>query len=236
LGKKRFPSWLIFAKQLIEFHSTAMTTTLIIRLCTVALIVVGAILGWQAIDEEDMGMRFIYMIVVGVIGGLAAVKYIIPWIGDAMGTFFFSSGEEVAMDDSKKAVAKLAQGDYEGAIAEYEKIARKKPEDSFPIAEIAKIYSESMGDPSRALAFLAERLEGQEWDEDTAAFLMFRMADIQSEKLKDYQAAHELLEEVIANFPNTRHSANAHHKQNEVDQAQFKALAEQRLKNSAQKT
>jgi uncharacterized membrane protein YeaQ/YmgE (transglycosylase-associated protein family) len=232
---KRFPSCRIFDKRLVETLPNDMTTTLIIRLCTVALIILGAVLGWQAIDKEDMGMRFIYMIVVGVIGGLAGVKYIIPWIGDAMGTFFFSSGEEVVMDDSMKAVAKLAQGDYEGAIAEYEKIAREKPEDSFPVAEIAKIYSDKMDDPSRALAFLAQRLEAKAWEPDAAAFLMFRMVDIQSEKLKDYQAAHDLLEQVIATFPNTRHSANAHHKLNEVDQAQFKALAEQRLKNSAQK-
>jgi uncharacterized membrane protein YeaQ/YmgE (transglycosylase-associated protein family) len=125
--KKRFPSSRIFDKRLADTPPIAMTTTLIIRLCAIALIILGAVLGWQAIDKEDMGMRFIYMIVVGVVGGLAGVKYIIPWIGDAMGTFFFSSGEEVAVDDSMKAVAKLAQGDYEGAIAEYEKIAREKP-------------------------------------------------------------------------------------------------------------
>ena len=95
------------------------------------------------------------MITVGVIAGLAAVKYLIPWIGDAMGTFFFSSGEQIVMDDNMKAVAKLAQGDYEGAIAEYEKIAKEKPDDSFPVAEIAKIYSEKMGDPRRALTFLS---------------------------------------------------------------------------------
>lgn len=211
-----------------------MTTTLIIRLCAVALFVLGVIIGWQAIDKEDTGMQFVYMIVVGVIGGLAGVKYIIPWIGDAMGTFFFSSGEEVTMDDSMKAVAKLAQGDYHGAVAEYEKIAKEKPEDSFPVAEIAKIYSDKMDDPLRALAFLAQRLEAKEWEQDAAAFLMFRMVEIQIEKLKDYQAAHDLLEQVITNFPNTRHSANAHHRLNEVEQIQFKAVSEQRLKNSAQ--
>ena len=132
-----------------------MTTNILIRLCLVALIILGAVLGWQALDKDNPGTQFIYMITVGVIAGLAAVKYLIPWIGDAMGTFFFSSGEQIVMDDNMKAVAKLAQGDYEGAIAEYEKIAKEKPDDSFPVAEIAKIYSEKMGDPRRALTFLS---------------------------------------------------------------------------------
>jgi tetratricopeptide (TPR) repeat protein len=211
-----------------------MATSLIIRICTVALIIMGVIIGWQAIDKDNPGTQLIYMIVVGVIGGLAGVKYLIPWIGDTLGTFFFSSGEQVVMDDSMKAVAKLAQGDYQGAITEYEKISKEKPDDSFPVAEIAKIYSDKMGDPQRALSFLQERLEAKAWEEDSAAFLMFRMVDIHADKLKDYQAAHDLLEQVIANFPNTRHSANAHHKLNEVQQAQFKAITEQRLKQSAQ--
>lgn len=211
-----------------------MVTSVIIRLCTVALIILAVVIGWQAIDKDNPGTQLIYMIVVGVIGGLAGVKYFIPWIGDALGTFFFSSGERIVMDDNTKAAAKLAQGDYQGAIAEYERISKEKPEDSFPVAEIAKIYSDKMGDPRRALAFLQEHLEGREWDQDAAAFLMFRMIDLHSEKLKDYQAAHDLLDQVIANFPNTRHSANAHHKLHEVEQAQFEAITEQRLKQSAQ--
>lgn len=211
-----------------------MSSNILIRLCLVALIIIGAILGWQAIDKEDTGTQFIYMIVVGIVGGLAGVKYLIPWIGDAMGTFIFSSGEQITMDDNMKAVAKLAQGDFEGAVAEYEKIAVEKPDDSFPVAEIAKIYSEKMNDPKRALAFLQGRLEGKDWEQDAAAFLMFRMVDIQTEKLKDLQAAHDLLEEVVANFPNTRHSANARHKLNEVEQAQYKIIMDQRLKSGAQ--
>lgn len=208
--------------------------TNIIRLCVVALFILAVVIGWHSINKENPGVPFIYMIVVGVIAGLAGVKYVIPWIGDAIGTFFFSSGEKIVMDDNMKAAAKLAQGDYEGAIAEYEKLAREKPEDAFPLAEIAKIYSDKMDDPRRAISFLQERLESKEWEPDAGAFLMFRMVDLYADRLKDYREAHELLDEVIANFPNTRHSANAHHKLREVDEAQFKVIAEQRLKGGAQ--
>ncbi|MBX7208961.1 MAG: tetratricopeptide repeat protein [Verrucomicrobiaceae bacterium] len=207
-----------------------MNTNLIIRICVVALVILGVIMGWNAIDKENPGMQLIYMIIVGVFGGLAGVKYVIPWIGDAMGTFFFSSGEQVQMDEGMKAVAKLAQGDYDGAIREYEKIARDKPEDAFPVAEIAKICSEKLDDPRRALAFLQSSLESKQWEQDAAAFLMFRMADLHAEKLDDHQAARGVLEQVIGTFPNTRHSANAHHKLREVEQAQFKAAMDQRLK------
>lgn len=211
-----------------------MVTSVIIRLCVVALIILAIVIGWQSIDKDNPGTQLIYMIVVGVIGGLAGVKYLIPWIGDTLGTFFFSSGEKIVMDDNAKAAARLAQGDYEGAIAEYEKIAKEKPDDFFPVAEIAKIHADKLGDPRKALAFLQQRLESQGWPEDAAAFLMFRMVDLYADRLKDYQAAHDLLEQVISSFPNTRHSANAHHKLHEVEQAQFKAISEQRLKQGAQ--
>lgn len=208
--------------------------TNIIRLCVVALFIIAVVIGWHSINKDNPGVPFIYMIVVGVIAGLVGVKYLIPWIGDVVGTFFFSSGEKIVMDDNMKAAAKLAQGDYEGAIAEYEKLARDKPEDAFPLAEIAKIYSDKMDDPRRAISFLHERLESKEWEPDAGAFLMFRIVDLYADRLKDYREAHELLDEVIANFPNTRHSANAHHKLREVDEAQFKAIAEQRLKGGTQ--
>jgi outer membrane protein assembly factor BamD (BamD/ComL family) len=61
---------------------------------------------------------------------------------------------------------------------------------------------------------------------------MFRLAEIQQDKRKDLPAAQDVLEQIIANFPNTKHSANAHHKLQEVQQQQFKELAAQRLRNS----
>jgi len=80
---------------------------------------------------------------------------------------------------------------------------------------------------------LQQHLESRAWPVDDAAFLMFRMAEIYTDRMHDFDAAHALLEEVIANFPNTRHSANAHHRINEVDQAKFKQVMEQRLKGGA---
>jgi hypothetical protein len=211
-----------------------MSTDLIIRLCVLGLVILAAVLGWSWIDKEDMGSLFVYIIIVGVIGGLVGVKYIVPWIGDVIGTVVYSSGEEVKMDDSVKAIAKIAQGDYAGAISEYEKISAAKPEDTFPIAEIAKIYSDKLGEPGKALTYLQGKIENQNWEPDSAAFLMFRLAEIQQDKCKDLPAAQGVLEQIIAHFPNTKHSANANHKLQEVQQQQFRELAAQRLKQSSQ--
>jgi tetratricopeptide (TPR) repeat protein len=209
-----------------------MSSDLVIRLCVLGLAILAAVLGWNSIDKDDMGSLFIYIILVGVIGGLAGVKYLIPWIADTIGTVVYSSGEEVKMDDSVKAIAKIAQGDYAGAISEYEKISASKPDDTFPIAEIAKIYADKLGDPEKARIYLQAKIENQNWEPDSVAFLMFRLAEIQQDKRKDLPAAQDVLEQIIANFPNTKHSANAHHKLQEVQQQQFKELAAQRLRNS----
>lgn len=211
-----------------------MNTGLIIRACLLGLVVLLLMLAWHFVKQADDGVKLIFFILVGAGGGLWAIKFFIPWVGEVLGTFFYSSGEEIQLDDKLKAAAKVAQGDYEGAIAEYEKLAKSNPEDPHPVAEIAKIHSERFHDPAAALQVLERHLQGHEWPVDDAAFLMFRMADIYSEKLNNFDGARQILEEVVANFPNTRHSANAHHRINEVDQAQFKETMEQRLKGGGQ--
>lgn len=184
--------------------------------------------------KDDPGMLLVYFIAIGAIGGFFVVKFVLPWFGDAVSTAILSSGEEVKIDESMKAAAKLAQGDYEGAITEYEKALRENPAQSFPVGEIAKICAEKLHDPQRALQVLEQHLDAREWTEDDAAFLRFRIIDLHVVHLKDFDTAHALLEKVIADFPNTRHSANAHHKLGEVEQAQYKHMMEQRQKASSQ--
>lgn len=108
---------------------------------------------------------------------------------------------------------------------------RNEPDKPFPIGEMARIYAEKLKDPQKALAVLQKHLNSHAWPEDDSAFLMFRMVDIQVEALGDLEGARERLQQIIGAFPNTRHSANAHHKMNEVEQQQFKLTMEQRLKS-----
>ncbi|MCB1210091.1 MAG: tetratricopeptide repeat protein, partial [Verrucomicrobiales bacterium] len=208
-----------------------MNTSLIIRLCIIGLVILLLMIAWDQLKNANPGMLFIGFIALGTVAGILGVKFLIPWIGDAVGTFFYSSGEEVQMEGSMKAVAKVAQGDYEGAIEEYEEMVRNEPDKPFPIAEMGKIYAEKLKDPQKALAVIQKHLNSREWPGDDAAFLMFRMVDIQLDSLGDFEAARDRLQQIIGAFPNTRHSANAHHRMNEVEQQQFKMAMEQRLKS-----
>ncbi len=204
--------------------------TLIIRVCLILLGVLLLMLLWNMAKNAGDGMKLVFVIVVGVIGGILVVKFVIPWIGDAMGESLYSSGEKSEQDEMTKAAACISQGDYEGAIRHYEKMLEDKPDDPFPVAEISKVYAERLHDNAAALRVLEEHLQSKDWPVDDAAFIMFRIADVHLKHSHDFEAARDMLEQVIGNFPNTRHSANAHHKMSEIEQAQYKLLMELRAK------
>ncbi|TDU81599.1 hypothetical protein EI77_00909 [Prosthecobacter fusiformis] len=206
-----------------------MNRTLIIRLGLIALFILLIRIGWEKVKGDD-GLALVFFVAIGFILGLVVVFYALPWFGDLIGTIVYSSGEKVQVNEGLKAAAKLAQGDYEGAIAEHEKALAADPSQSFPIAEIAKICADRLKDPVRAMGILKQHLAAREWPEDDATFLRFRIVDLQLAHFHDFAAARSLLEGIIADFPNTRHSANARHKLNELEQAEYKSIVEQRAK------
>ncbi|HEY1082646.1 MAG TPA: hypothetical protein VGE29_10310 [Prosthecobacter sp.] len=209
-----------------------MNRTLIIRLGAALLFLVLAKVAWDRMMRADDGMKLVYFIALGAGVGFLFVKYVLPWFGDKVGTLVFSSGEEVRQDAGLRAAAKLAQGDYEGAIAEHEKTLAKDPAQTFPAAEIAKICAEKLHDPQRSLQVLLKHQASRAWAEDDAAFLRFRIAELHATHLHDLASARSVLEQIIADFPNTRHSANANHKVHELEQAEYKQMMEQRTRKS----
>ena len=108
------------------------------------------------------------------------------------------------------------QGDYEGAIKAYKAIAQDDPDNRFPIFEIAKIHHEHLRDIDSAIKTFEDSLANKEWAENDAAAMMFRLQQIYLEDKQDEEQATKLLEMVIEKFPETRHSANAHHRLNEL--------------------
>ncbi len=204
-----------------------MMRVLLLRLGLLLAVILLALFGWRQV-RDDVGMTFVYFIALGAIGGFLAVKYFIPWLGDAIGTALFSSGEQVGDNPALKAAAKLAQGDYEGAIAEHEKNFAHDPTQVFPIGEIAKICADKLHDPARALHVLSSHLQARNWPEDDAAFLRFRMVDIEIDHRRDFAAARALLEKIVLDFPDSRHRANAHHRLNELEQLEFKEALDRR--------
>jgi TolA-binding protein len=58
-------------------------------------------------------------------------------------------------------------------------------------------------------------LESQEWQINDAAYLLFRLAELYEQDRHDRTTAAAIMQQVISEFPETRHSANARHKLHE---------------------
>jgi len=174
---------------------------------------------WKAWGENDqVGMQFIALMGITVVVGFFAVIFVLPAAGEIIGAWFYSAPEKFEPDAFSKAAVKVTQGEYEEAIIAYAKIAIDEPENRFPIVEIAKIQRDHLDDVDAAIATLETAIEGKEWEIDDSAFLIFRLEDIYLQDKEDIERSKELLELVIERFPESRHSANAHHRLNEINQ------------------
>lgn len=109
----------------------------------------------------------------------------------------------------------LAQGDYEGAIAAFRQAAAADPLNRLPWVEITKIYKDNLGDSAAAIQTVRHALESQEWEVNDAAYLLFRLAELYDELEGNRVSAMAIMQQVIDQFPGTRHSANASYKLHE---------------------
>ena len=90
--------------------------------------------------------------------------------------------------------------------------AAADPLNRLPWVEISKIQLDELEDPAASVQTLRTAIEGQEWEENDAAYLMFRLAEIYNEHMSDRNSAASIMQQVIDQFPESRHSANARHK------------------------
>jgi tetratricopeptide (TPR) repeat protein len=141
--------------------------------------------------------------------GIVFVTQVLPIIAHKMTHAVYDSGEEVEQDAFHDARVLMAQGEWEGAIEAFRIAAGEEPHNRMPYIEIAKIQKMHLEDPAAAITTLREAIEGQEWQENDAAFLMFRLAELYDEDGGDRESAVSILEQVMEQFPGTRHSANA---------------------------
>ncbi|MEP2776934.1 MAG: tetratricopeptide repeat protein [Luteolibacter sp.] len=147
--------------------------------------------------------------------GIVVVTWLLPMFAQKLTHAVYDSGEAIEVDPFHQARVLMAQGEWEGAIASFREGAEADPLNRMPYVEIAKIQRINMEDPAAAVVTLREAIEGQEWQENDAAFLMFRLAEIYDEDVADRAAAVMILEQVMEQFPDTRHSANARTKLHE---------------------
>ena len=165
-------------------------------------------------NDRTMSGILLAFLSAGLIG-IVVVSEVLPMLAHRVTHAVYDSGEEVEADPMHDARSKVAQGDWEGAVEAFRQAAAVDPLNRLPWVEIAKIQLEQLEDPHAAVQTLRQAIEGQEWQENDAAYLMFRLAGIYDEHLGDRASAATTMQQVMEQFPETRHSANARHKLHE---------------------
>ena len=200
--------------------SNTKIITLNLLIALVAIYCWWMFTNWATWDQEsEVGLQFVSVMGLTVLGGILFVLFVLPRIGESIGAFFYSAPAKIEPDAFTKAAAKVTQGDYEGAIEAYREIALDEPDNRFPVIEIAKIQQDHLDNVDAAITTLEGAVESKEWPINDATFFIFRIQDLYLNEKNDEARAKELLKLVIEKFPDTRHSANAHHKLNEINQA-----------------
>jgi tetratricopeptide (TPR) repeat protein len=146
--------------------------------------------------------------------GVLFVVFVLPAWAQRMTHSVYDSGEEVEETALHEARSLIAQGDYENAIEAFKRAAAEEPLNRVPWVEISKIQKQQFHDTPAAIQTLRTAVEGQEWEINDAAFFLFRLAELYDE-VQDRSTAVVMLRQVIDQFPDTRHSANARHKLHE---------------------
>ncbi len=147
--------------------------------------------------------------------GVFFVFQILPSIAQRVTHAVYDSAEMMEHDVMHDARSLLAQGDYEGAITAFKKAAEADPMNRLPWVEISKIYKDYLNDPDAAVQTIRHALERQAWEPNDAAYFLFRLAELYDSLQGDRASAVAIMQQVVEQFPNTRHSANASHKLHE---------------------
>lgn len=189
-------------------------------------------LNYKQWDETSQTVASLFMFVLlGLAGGLLTFMYILPALSQRLSESMYAAGGEIEPDENSRAIAKIMQGDYEGAIEEYKIVAADKPGDTHPVWEVAKLYADRLENPDSAISYLGGALLNGDWEQEGASFLINRLADLNIEHRSDYAAARTLLQRIVATMPETRYSANASNRMKKIEEEEARTrLAAQRKK------
>jgi tetratricopeptide (TPR) repeat protein len=168
-------------------------------------------------DTSRVIVLFGGTIIDGAVIAVLLTTLIIPAVGTKIGSFFYNPDQKIEHDPHADAIARVLQGDFEGAIEDYEEIFRKDPADTLALSEIARICCRDLGDTARAATVIERALE-DEWTHEQGSFLANRLADIYLLQ-NDPMRARQVLVEIAQNLDGTKYAANALHRLHEVDRA-----------------
>jgi len=184
----------------------------------------------QGLEGQRLFMGILLTFFCAGVVGIFFVSYLLPFFAQRITHAVYDSAEMVEKDVMHDARSLLAQGNYEGAIMAFQQAAAADPLNRLPWVEIAKIYKDNLGNPGAAIDTIRHALESQAWEVNDAAYFLFRLAELYDEVEGDRATAGAILNQVIEQFPGTRHSANASHKLHEwavqAEEAGYVAQAE----------
>lgn len=175
----------------------------------------------QAVENPDHSkimVAFAGIILVALVTGCIVALSVIPALGDWVAGLLVSPTEEIAHDPHTDAQARIAQGDYEGAIAVFLGIYGHDPSDVHALSEAGRLYVEKFHDPERAAGLFEDALQGERTHEEVA-FLANRLVDIYWLQQNDAERSCALLAQIVESLPGTKHSANAQHRIHEIERA-----------------
>jgi hypothetical protein len=175
-------------------------------------------------DQQNGILIILELIVMAGLGGVLVVTWLLPALGDSVSEAMIGSGEKVEETPRSVAAAKLAAGDYEGAIKELQQQELNHPADRYPVLEIARIYRDKMDDSNSATLTLHTALVSREWPIEDETILRLRLAEFLAADRKDFAGAREQIESIIQQHPGTPQAGAA--------TTQLRALEEQEYRAS----
>jgi len=171
-------------------------------------------------EEVEMSKLVTYYI---CILGLAAVTALVscvsllPLLGEFAGNVMFTPNEQIERSPHHDALAKLAAGDFQGAIDAYRAVFEDDPRDLHAASELVRLYCEKLHEFEPAEDFLVEALSYEDRSPEESAFLSQRLVDVCWNFQKDGVRARAILIKIAEDMPETRQAANALHRLQEID-------------------
>lgn len=158
-------------------------------------------------------------LLLAIYGGILTVIYALPLLVQKISEGIIGSTAEMEPDPMRKAYELIEEEEYAEAISFCYQLWLNDRDNRRPLAETARIQRRYLKNPVLAVATLEEGLEDHDWEEDDAAFLLFRIAEICEEDLDDREKAKKLMKRVVKEMEGTRHAANAAQKLRELEAA-----------------
>lgn len=113
------------------------------------------------------------------------------------------------------AEARVAQGRYAEAIAEYRRVIEQHPSEPYPHIRIAELLHDKLRQPDAAIAELRLALPKTETD-DAFSLVANRLADWLLEHHHDIPGAEAILREIELRYPESRHARAARERRERI--------------------